>query len=234
MPSQALLASTTRRRTRSVGFLELDGARWACYLITYRSSAKTWRGRLAFRTDGAGAAPTDVRSVRTAEIFVEPSESAIDRKARQMGRPLLRALLSSAIEVEAVARQDALDGQGVRGWVQEVFRARSSVDSVEVTGKGADIANQRSLYETYRISQMAHLVALMEQEALDQLVEEVLRGQRFEFGAKDKLQFAMMVVQRLEALLPLPPLEVFLEDYAQRPLEYDLYQHDLYAGGELP
>ena len=74
----------------------------------------------------------------------------------------------------------------------------------------------------------------MEPEALEQLVDELLRGQRFEFGAKDRLQFAMIVVQRLEALLPLPPLEVFLDDYRRHSLEYDRYRHDLYTADELP
>ena len=169
----------------------------------------------------------------TAEIFIESSESAIDRKARQMGRPLLQALLSSSLEVEEASRQEALAGREVRGWVREALRDRASDNGVPEGGAVSEVSGQRSRYETYRIAQMAHLVALMGQEALDQLVEEVLQGERFEFGAKDRLQFAMMVVQRLEALLPLPPLEVFLADYARRPLEYDTYHHDLYAGGEL-
>jgi hypothetical protein len=159
-----------------------------------------------------------------------------------MGRPLLRALLSSALEVEEAARQRALGGREVRGWVREALRDRAAdnegpdVDGsgIEGTGEPQSLSTPRSRYETYRIAQMAHLVALMDKEALDRLVEEVLRGESFEFGAKDRLQFAMMVVQRLEALLPLPPLEVFLEDYARSPLEYDRYLHDLYAGGELP
>ena len=227
MPSPAFLAVTNRRRTRSVGFLDHGTTRWACYLVTYRASATNWRGYLAFRAERSDG----IRVVRTAEIFLESNEAEIDRKARNMGRPLLTGLLSSALEVEESNRQKALSGSEVRGWVHEALRERAC--DVPATS-AEDVARIRSRYESYRIDQLTHLVALMEQSALEALVGELLEGASFQFGARDRLQFAMLVVQRLEALLPLPPLEVFLEDCTQNPVAHERYHHDLYAGGELP
>ena len=227
MPSPAFLAVTNRRRTRSVGFLDHDAVRWACYLVTYRASASTWRGYLAFRSDRGNG----IRTVQTAEIFVEAGESEIDRRARRMGRPLLTALLASSLEVEESARQKALSGSEVRGWVREALRERAC--DVPIASP-EDVARQRARYESYRIDQLTHLVALMEQDALEALVAELLEGEPFQFGGKDRLQFALLVVQRLEALLPLPSLQVFLDDCAANPVAHERYHHDLYAGGDLP
>ena len=74
----------------------------------------------------------------------------------------------------------------------------------------------------------------MEGDALNALVDTTLRGESFGFGAKDRLQFAMMVVQKLESLLPLPPRDVFLDDLAAHPEEHERYHHDLYAEGPIP
>ncbi len=234
MPSKAIVELTDRRRTRSVGFLVHEGCRWSCYLVTYRTGARTWRGHLTFRTTRAQS----VRSVRTAPIFLEQEEDAIDRKARQLGRPLLSALLSSALQVETTAEEVAGTGpgsdqemrSGVRSWVEGALRDRASRGPAPVQDRSAG----RARYETYRIDQLTHLVTLMDAASLEDLVMEVLDGERFEFGARDRLQFALLVVQRLEALLPLPPLQVFLEDLAAHPAEHERYRHQLYQGDPLP
>ena len=169
-------------------------------------------------------------SVETAEIFLEEDEAAIDRKARTLGRPLMAALLSSALEVDAVSRQAAREG--VHGWVQAALRDRASACS-DRQAAGA-VAERRARYETYRIDQLTHLVSLMDPSSLADLVEGILSGERFEFGSRDRLQFALLVIQRLEELLPLPPLDVFLRDLEQHPVEHERYHHQLHVGPEPP
>ncbi len=236
MPSKPSLELTGPHRTRSVGFLEHEGERWSCYLVTRRAGARTWRGHLAFRT----GRPSSRRSVRTADIFLEQEEGAIDRKARQLGRPLLSALLASALAVAttgdgtaATRREDVASArEGIRTWVRDALLDRASQRRTPERSDGG--ARTRARYETYRIDQLTHLVALMDQSSLEALVTDVLDGERFEFGARDRLQFALLVVQRLEALLPLPPIEVFLDDLAANPAEHERYRHQLHEGGVLP
>ncbi|MSR22034.1 MAG: hypothetical protein EXR92_00500 [Gemmatimonadetes bacterium] len=74
----------------------------------------------------------------------------------------------------------------------------------------------------------------MKPEDFDGAVDRVLAGKAFDFGAKDRLQFAMMVVEFIESLLPLPPFEVWVEDYLSNPEAYRLYTHTLHASGLLP
>ena len=135
MPPNHVLEAARRPRIRSVGFLDLDGVRWACYLVTYRTGVRTWRGHLAFRTSESDP----VSSVETAEIFLEEDEAAIDRKARTLGRPLMAALLSSALEVDAVSRQAAREG--VHGWVQAALRDRASACS-DVSGSSFSVTQR--------------------------------------------------------------------------------------------
>jgi hypothetical protein len=40
----------------------------------------------------------------------------------------------------------------------------------------------------------------------------------------------MIVVQELEKRLPLPPFEVWVEDYLRRPDAYDAYARELHSG----
>ncbi len=44
----------------------------------------------------------------------------------------------------------------------------------------------------------------------------------------------MMVVERIEGLLSLPPFEVWAEDYLANREEYALYAHTLHREGRLP
>ena len=62
----------------------------------------------------------------------------------------------------------------------------------------------------------------------------ILEGQSVDFGTKDRIQFAMMVVEYIEEHLPLPPFEVWLDDYLEQPETYRLYAHTLHQAGRLP
>jgi len=92
----------------------------------------------------------------------------------------------------------------------------------------------RSLYESYRLDQVAHFICLVEPEDFRDAVDQILDGRPFEFGAKDRIQFAMIVVEHIESRIPLPPFQVWAEDYLSHPEEYRLYAHTLHREGRLP
>jgi uncharacterized protein len=70
--------------------------------------------------------------------------------------------------------------------------------------------------------------------AVAELVDRVLDGREIDFMASDRLQLAMLVVQELERRLPLPPFEVWVEDYMAHPDVYRRYSHDLHRERDLP
>ena len=108
-----------RARQRSLGFLEWDGETWACFLITFQGRDQQWHGHLAFRPrDSEG----NVDKVRTADIFIEACESDIDQKARGLGRPLLRALLSSALHAH---QRDEAASPKLRKWFPTLLSENS-------------------------------------------------------------------------------------------------------------
>lgn len=206
MPSLPLSA-LEEPRVRSVGLIESDGVPWACYLMTYRVGAHRWKGRFSFRLRD-GHAKSD--EVRTAEIFVEPTAEAIEARVQQMGRPLLAGLLDSALETK---RTEARENPVLQLALSKTVCAHA--DNVE------SASALRSRYETYCLDQIAHLVSLIPHDDFRAAVENLLDGQRFEFGAKDQHQFALLVVKKLESLLPLPPLEVWAEDYRANASAYE-------------
>ena len=65
-------------------------------------------------------------------------------------------------------------------------------------------------------------------------MDRILEGQPVDFGAKDRLQLAMMVVEYIEALIPMPPFEVWTVDFLANREEYLLYAHTLHREGRLP
>ncbi len=223
-----------RLRRRSVGFLEREGETWACFLVTFRGRDSRWHGYFSFRPkDGE----VQVDEVRTADIFLEASEPEIDQKARGLGRPLLSGLLSSALHtMEKTAR----DPPKLRRW----FRTMLTRNSRELAGgwpgdgSGAhqemDLGKLRSMYASYRLDQVCHFIALVEPEDFKRTVDRILEGQTMDFGGKDVLQFAMMVVEFIEDRLPLPPFEVWVEDFLRFREEYALYAHTLHREGRLP
>ncbi len=267
-------------RRRSVGFLDVDGRRWACFLVTFRTGLSVWRGHFAFRPcDGGG-----VEELRTADIFVEASEAEVENKARGMGRPLLSGLLSSALHVQqrertggasrpmdpegstddgADRRKGELPGvgpeapsRGLPPSLADPIRALLARDAFEwadgspppvprepdppetpfgseEAAPGVDEARLRSLYLSYRLDQVAHLVALTPTEAFEDAVLQILREARVDFGTRDRTQWALLVVERLERLLPLPPFETWRDDYLADPSVYRIYAHRLHREGVL-
>ncbi|MDX1566763.1 MAG: hypothetical protein R3223_03115 [Longimicrobiales bacterium] len=238
------LTSLDRVRRRSVGFIERDGESWACFLVTFRGEGRRWHGYFSFRPRDGGVEQDEIR---TADIFIEDSEEEIDRKARGLGRPLLAGLLASAIHT---AEQSGDASPRLRQWFREVL-SRNSRELLEEwesagdeegdRGRGpepgateTELARMRSLYESYRLDQVVHFICLVRPSHFRDAVDRILDGRPFDFGARDRLQFAMMVVEHIEQRLPLPPFEVWAEDYLENREEYLLYAHTLHREGRLP
>ncbi|TVR64952.1 MAG: hypothetical protein EA422_05275 [Gemmatimonadales bacterium] len=219
---------------RSVGFINREGESWACFLVTDRSQTGRWTGHFSFRrreADGDGG-----EEIRTADIFVEESESEIDRKARALGRPLLAGLLASALHTRERRERNP---SKLRQWFRDVLRSNSRElsgewedDELEVTAR--TLGELRSIYSSYRIDQVAHLISLVDPEAFQDTVERILEGESYDFSARDRLQFAMMVVERIEGMLPLPPFEVWVRDYLRNEGAYRIYTHALHRMGPSP
>jgi hypothetical protein len=227
-----------RSRTRSFCYLEREGVRWMAFLVTYQRLDGAWRGYFAFRAAVDGSAT--LAEVRTADLFIELTEDEVDSRAKGLGRPLILALLESALETDERRRGYTPD---VQRWFRELLRrhsmerARTGVVAMpgSAPASGAPtFAQLRSLYESYRADQVAHLIALLSAEDFRELVEVRLEGRRIDFHSRDRFQLAMIVVQDLERRLPLPPFEVWAEDYLANPDEYRRYSYALHRASELP
>jgi hypothetical protein len=215
-----------------MGFLEQGEASWSCYLVTYHDDS-SWRGYFSFRPRNG---EEEGEEIRTADIFIEESENHIDKKARDLGRPLLLGLLSSALHLQA--RTDRPPPR-LRGWFRTMLQnnSRELSGEWEEDGSGAadrSVADLQSMYASYRLDQVAHLITLVSAEDFHEMVERILDGEAFDFSTKDRLQFAMMVVEFIEKRLPLPPFEVWAEDYLAHTEEYRQYAHTLHRTGLLP
>lgn len=219
-------------RRRSLGFLELEGVRWGCFLVTFRERNGRWKGFFSFRRQGPEGEHGPGEELRTADIFLEDAEAEIDRKARGLGRPLLSGLLSSALHTRERSRPEPPE---LRRWFGQVL----SSNSRDMAGRWEDdegpadqrtLAELRSIYASYRIDQVAHFITLVEPDDFQGAVDAILEGQSFDFRARDRLQFAMMVVEAIESLLPLPSFEVWAEDYTAHPDAYRRYTHELHRG----
>jgi len=216
-------------RRRSVTFLEHEEERWACFLVTHPEDSGRWKGWFSFRP-GDGASDED--EVRTADIFLEDSEAEIHQKARGLGRPLLGGLLSSALHK---SRRTHGGSPRLRRQFHDlvVENARELAD--RWTGRTPDrneLAALRSLYASYRLDQVAHFITLVEPDDFVAAVDRILDGERIDFRPSDRIQFAMMVVERIERALPLPPFEVWAADYLAHPDVYELYTHSLHREGD--
>ncbi len=220
-------------RRRSVGFLEDGHDSWACFLVTFPATEKTWHGFFSFRPSHSELA---IDEVRTTDIFVEASEAEIHEKARGLGRPLLQGLLDSALHTEG-KRNDQ------RAHLRGQFRTLLTANSVEIAGEwtgeevrvgGEELDRLRSLYESYRIDQVSHLICLIDPDDFDAAVDQILAGGSIDFRTKDRVQFAMMVVDHMERLLPLPDFETWAADFVANPEAYRLYAHTLHREGRLP
>lgn len=223
-----------RCRRRSVAFLERDGETWACFLVTFLGQDRRWQGYFSFRPkDGA----TEEDEVRTADIFRETSETEIDRKARGLGRPLLSGLLASALHTR---EQKESDPPRLRRWFRTMLGENSQDLAADWpwgevgAGSDLDMGKLRSLYASYRLDQVCHFIALVKPFDFEEAVGRILEGKPMDFGSKDILQFAMMVVEFIEARLPLPPFDLWAEDFLANQRAYALYTHTLHREGRLP
>ncbi len=180
--------------------------------------------------------------VRTADIFIEASQAEIDHKARGLGRPLVRALLSSALHVSRGV--EAPESPKTRRWFKKLLlqnsKELSASAEVHLEGhlndaeKKLDTVELRSLYQSYRLDQVCHFITLVDATYFEAAVESILKGQRVDFGAKDRLQLGMLVIEYIEARIPMPPFEVWVEDFLAHREEYVHYTHTLHRERRLP
>jgi len=225
-----------RSRCRSFCFLEREGVRWTVFLITYLRPDGQWRGYFAYRSSEDGL---DQDEIRTTDLFVEQTEPDVDARARGLGRPLIVALLESALDTFERRRGFSPD---LQRWFRELIGrhvpdrspARGGIRSAMPADVAPTLAQLRSTYDSYRLDQVAHLIALMDGDDFKELVEIRLEGRRIDFQARDRFQLAMFVVQDIERRLPLPPFEVWVEDYLAHPEEYVRYAHALHREPQLP
>lgn len=220
-------------RRRSVGFLENAGDTWACFLVTFPADAGRWHGYFSFRPSHSER-PDD--EVRTTDIFVETSEPQIHEKARSLGRPLLRGLLDSALHTRG-------RGDGSPTHLRGQFRSLLNANAVEIAGEWTEdevhicddeMERLRSLYESYRIDQVCHLISMVDPDDFGDAVDRILEGARIDFRTRDRVQFARIVVDHIEGLLPLPDFDTWVADFLARPEAYRLYTHTLHREGRLP
>lgn len=216
-------------RRRSVAFIESGDDTWACFLVTFPATDARWHGYFSFRPSHSDLKDDEIR---TTDIFVEASEAEIHTKARNLGRPLLQGLLDSAIHTSGKRNGDATRLRGR-------FRSLLTANSVEIAGEwtavnDAEIDRLRSLYESYRIDQVSHFICLVEPDDFEAAVDEILSDERIDFRTKDRVQFAMMVVDHIERRLPLPDFETWVSDFLGNPEAYRLYAHTLHREGRLP
>ena len=214
---------------RSVGVLERRGRQWACDLVAFPDGTG-WRGRFAFTAvepePGEG-------ELHTTSIFVENSQAEIHARARSMGRPLLEALLDSALHVR---EQERASSPFLQRWFRKVLADPELGGGAAAEGgqAPADLDELRSLYASYRMDQVAHFIALVDPDDFHRAVDRILDGQRIDFAAKDRLQLAMIVVEYIEARLPLPPFEQWILDFLGHRDRYERYAHELHRDGILP
>jgi hypothetical protein len=199
------------------------------FLATYAGEDGRWRGYFTFRTAASGLEGVEIR---TADVFVEESEGEVDARARGLGRPLLRSLLESALHTHE--RREGATPDVVRWFRRLLASRRAELATAEWESGEPTLTQLRSLYDSYRIDQVSHLIALIGPPAFSSLVERVLEGREIDFRASDRLQLAMLVIQELERRLPLPPFEVWAEDYLDRTEVYRVYSHQLHREQVLP
>ena len=224
-----------RSRRRSLGFLDCDQETWSCFLVTFVGRHGQWHGHLAFRPQDSDGESDEVR---TADIFIEASEVEIDHKARGLGRPLLRSLLSSALH--AWQGEETHELPKSRRWFKNLLLENSKELSASAEGHlddadtKLDTVELRSLYQSYRLDQVCHFITLVDPENFEAAVDSILEGQRVDFGAKDRLQLGILVIEYIEARIPMPPFELWVEDFLANREEYMIYTHTLHRERRLP
>ena len=225
---------TFSERRRSVAFIQKEDESWACFLVTFVTQAGEWRGYFSFRP---GYSELSEDEIRTTDIFIESSEAEIHKKARGLGKPLLAGLLDSVLNTQS---PDGLVGQQLRGQ----FRRLLQKNSQDIAGDWAtdetvppneiELDRLRSMYSSYRLDQVSHFISLITPDNFEGTVDEILAGESIDFLSKDRVQFAMMVVDHIERLLPLPDFQSWAGDFLAHPEAYRLYAHTLPREGRLP
>ncbi len=223
-------AGASRMRVRSFCFLESEERRWTVFLVTFPREDGQWRGYFTFRSADFESADGEIR---TADLFVETTEAGVDARARALGRPLLQALLESALHTFEKKRGASAD---YNTWFRDLLARHAAQVAPRGRSAATDLSYDqlRSRYESYRIDQVAHLIALIPVADFQTLVGTLLEGRVIDFQARDRFQLAMTVVQDLERRLPLPPFEVWVEDYLAHPDEYQRYTQQLHHTSDLP
>ena len=219
--------------------MDLDQETWSCFLVTFVGRDSQWHGHLAFRPQDSDGESDEVR---TADIFIEASEAEIDHKARGLGRPLVRALLSSALHTWR--GEEARESPKTRRWFKKLLLENSKElsasaeehvgDYLDTTDGKLDTVELRSLYQSYRLDQVCHFITLVDPKCFEAAVDSILEGQRVDFGTKDRLQLGMLVIEYIEERIPMPPFEVWVEDFFAHRDEYVLYTHTLHRERRLP
>ena len=225
---------TFSERRRSVAFLQKEGESWACFLVTFVTQTGEWRGYFSFRPAYSELSEDEIR---TADIFIESSEAKIYEKARGLGKPLLVGLLDSVLKARSPS---GLIGQQLRGQFRKLLQENSqdiagdwTVDET-VPPNDKELDRLRSLYSSYRLDQVSHFISLITPDNFESTVDEILAGESIDFLSKDRVQFAMMVVDHIERLLPLPDFKSWAKDFLAHPEAYRLYTHTLHREGRLP
>ncbi len=104
-----------------------------------------------------------------------------------------------------------------------------------MTPKGCWTRSDSVLYnQSYRLDQVCHFIALVDPKYFEATVDSILEGRRVDFGAKDRLQLGMLVIEYIEARIPMPPFEVWVEDFLAHREEYVFYTHTLHRERRLP
>ena len=225
-----------RQRRRSVAFLDREGETWACFLVTSRAKNGQWCGYFSFRPKDR---EFEEDEIRTGDIFREATEAEIDHKARGLGRPLLSGLLASALHTR---ERSGEEHPRLRSWFRSMLTENSqdlagdwpAANDEKTAAREPDLGKLRSLYASYRLDQVCHFIALVQPRHFEETVSRILEGKTMDFGSKDVIQFAMMVVEFLEDRLPLPPFEIWVEDFLEHQGDYALYSHTLHREGRLP
>ena len=143
--------------------------------------------------------------IRTADIFIESSEAEIHEKARGLGKPLLVGLLDSVLDT---ASPRGPVRQQLRGRFRRLLQANSQdiagdwAEDEAVPQNDVELDRLRSLYSSYRLDQVSHFISLITPDNFEDTVDEILSGESIDFLSKDRVQFAMMVVDYIERLLP--------------------------------
>src|SRR5262245_11127547 len=138
-----------RSRCRSFCFLEEGTRRWTAFLVTYVREDNQWRGYFMFRSADYASEDGDIR---TADLFVELTEASVDERARALGRPLLLALLQSALHTH----ERRLATRDYNRWFRDMLAARAVELAPQALRAAANLTYEqlRSRYEAYRTDQV--------------------------------------------------------------------------------